>query len=245
MSDEEVKEEAAKAQKAAQDGKEPKQKKKRWPIVLGVVAVVIVVAAVGFNAWHSQPTFCNAICHTPMDAYVETYTDGTYDKYGNELTDNASKYAMMSYLHGQNGGADCLGCHVPTLGQQVGEGMNWITGNYEVAGENKVGSTILESRSTEELAEGAGMESGDAFCLRSGCHENADGSVMTRDDLIAATASLSSTRNPHVAQHGEIACSECHKGHSQSVNYCSQCHSDAPIPNGWLSMSEAKQLETI
>ena len=58
----------------------PKKKGKKLPIILGVVAVVIVAAGAGFFVWHEQPTFCNAICHTPMDAYVETYVDGTYDK---------------------------------------------------------------------------------------------------------------------------------------------------------------------
>ena len=56
--------------------------------------------------------------------------------------------------------------------------------------------------------------------------------------LAALTAGLSDTRNPHLAQHGEVACSECHNAHSQSVNACSQCHSDAPIPDGWLSVSD-------
>ena len=54
---------------------------------------------------------------------------------------------------------------------------------------------------------------------------------MTRDDLIQATADME--RNPHVPQHGENQCSDCHKAHRASVNMCSQCHNDAPIPEGW------------
>ena len=45
----------------------------RGAIVGGVVAVVVVVAAIGAFVWHEQPSFCNAICHTPMDGYLETY----------------------------------------------------------------------------------------------------------------------------------------------------------------------------
>ena len=53
--------------------KRPVQKK--W-IVLGVVVAVILVAGVGFWAWHNTPGFCNAFCHSPMDAYVESYSSG-------------------------------------------------------------------------------------------------------------------------------------------------------------------------
>ena len=43
----------------------------RGAIVGGVVAVVVVVAAIGAFVWHEQPSFCNAICHTPMDGYLK------------------------------------------------------------------------------------------------------------------------------------------------------------------------------
>lgn len=230
-------------QESPADTKQAKKGKKKWPIVVGIVAVVLVAAGAGFFVWHEQPSFCNAICHTPMDAYYETYADGSYDKFGNELTDDSSKNAMMSYLHAQSD-VTCMGCHVPTLSEQIGEGMNWITGNYEVVGTNSQGQTILTDRTLADLTAARGV-SEDEFCLNSGCHVNSDGSVMTRDDLIAATADLSSTRNPHLAQHGENACSDCHKAHSQSVNECSQCHNDAPVPDGWLTAAEAKKLATI
>ena len=50
-------------------------------------------------------------------------------------------------------------------------------------------------------------------------------------------------RNPHVAQHGENQCSDCHKAHRASVNMCSQCHNDAPIPEGWISAADNTALE--
>ena len=56
----------------AGDAPSPKRPvQKKW-IVLGVVVAVIVVAGAGFWAWHNTPGFCNAFCHSPMDAYVET-----------------------------------------------------------------------------------------------------------------------------------------------------------------------------
>ena len=51
----------------------PKKPKKKMGITLGVIAAVIIVAGAGFFVWHEQPSFCNAICHIPMDPYYETY----------------------------------------------------------------------------------------------------------------------------------------------------------------------------
>ena len=62
MTEEEKKVDGQTAEPAAQ------KKKKKWPIVVGVVVAVLVVAGAGFWVWHEQPSFCNAICHTPMDA---------------------------------------------------------------------------------------------------------------------------------------------------------------------------------
>ena len=219
--------------------KKAKMPKKKKFIIVGVVAVVLVAAGAGFMVWHEQPTFCNAICHTPMDAYVDTYVDGSTDAYGNELASDQEKNSMMAYMHGKYKLANCLDCHVPTIGEQVTEGMHWITGNYEVLGQNKVGDTILAERSTDDLVKARNLDSGNEFCSNSKCHSGSgDHGTMTRDELVALTAGLSDTRNPHLAQHGEVACSECHNAHSQSVNACSQCHSDAPIPDGWLSVSD-------
>ena len=70
MTEEEKKVDGQTAEPAAQ------KKKKKWPIVVGVVVAVLVVAGAGFWVWHEQPSFCNAICHSPMDKYVETYSEG-------------------------------------------------------------------------------------------------------------------------------------------------------------------------
>lgn len=246
---EETKTEVAATEEPAKDAKQAKQGKKKWPIVVGVVAVVLVAAGAGFFVWHEQPSFCNAICHTPMDAYVQTYVDGTHDKYGNELTEDADKMSMMAFAHAnptEGESTNCLGCHVPTLGEQITEGMNWVSGNYEVAGENKIGQTILEDRDLGDLVEARGLAE-DEFCMNSDCHHvAADGTeIVDRASLEAATADLDATYNPHKAQHGEYACSQCHKAHSQSVNACTQCHSSAPVPEGWLTASEAKKLASL
>ncbi len=235
---------------AAKDAKAKKKGKKKLPIVLAVVVVVVVAAGAGFMVWHEQPSFCNAICHTPMDAYVETYLDGSTDKYGNVLESDEAKNAMMAYLHGYSladgESVDCLGCHVPTLSEQLTEGLNWVTGSYSVLGTNVNGDTILEERELSDLVEARGIDE-DEFCLNESCHHVADdgSEILTREDLIEATADLSDTYNPHLSQHGEVACSECHKAHSQSVNYCTNCHSGAPVPDGWLTYSAASSLHQI
>ncbi|MCB7038351.1 cytochrome c3 family protein [Eggerthella sinensis] len=228
MSEEETKVEAATEATASDDSttKEaaPKKKGKKWPIVVGVVVVVLIAAGAGFWVWHEQPSFCSAICHTPMDPYLTTYEQEAgqpgVDKWGNEVANSSS---MMAVVH-KDQGEDCLSCHVPTLSEQMSEGMNWVTGNYVYP---------LEERDTEMLTEARGIED-DAFCLNESCHN------LTREDLQKATADMEF--NPHVAQHGEIACSECHKAHRASVMYCTQCHSEAEVPEGWLTVAEANKL---
>ena len=224
MTEEEKKVDGQTAEPAAQ------KKKKKWPIVVGVVVAVLVVAGAGFWVWHEQPSFC----HTPMDAYLPTYEaepgQAATDGGGNEVA-NAS--GMMAAVHRAENGTTCLGCHVPTLSEQIGEGMSWITGSYEVLN-TQTGQQVVPEKSLEDLVAARGIEP-DQFCLNESCHN------MTRDDLIQATSDLES--NPHVAQPGENQCSACHKAPRASVNACSQCHNDAPIPEGWISAADNTALE--
>ena len=82
-----------------------KRKGRRWPIVVGVIAAVVVAAGAGFWVWHEQPSFCNAVCHDPMDAYVDGYfSDAT-------LMANAHERADVT----------CLKCHEAKLSDQVAE----------------------------------------------------------------------------------------------------------------------------
>ena len=227
MTEEEKKVDGQTAEPAAQ------KKKKKWPIVVGVVVAVLVVAGAGFWVWHEQPSFCNAICHTPMDASLPTYEaepgQAATDVWGNEVA-NAS--GMMAAVHRAENGTTCLGCHVPTLSEQIGEGMSWITGSYEVLN-TQTGQQVVPEKSLEDLVEARGIAS-DEFCLNEACHN------MTREDLADATSDMK--RNPHIGQHGKVECSECHKAHRASVMYCSSCHSDAEVPEGWLTVAEAKKL---
>ena len=178
--------------------------KRRRGIVAACVCVVVLVAAVGgFMAWHEQPSFCSTVCHTPMDSYVESYynTDGT----------------SLANAHAK-AGKDCLTCHTPELGEQITEGLNWVSGNYAYDEESQHLVSRGEEFATQE------------FCLNESCHN------MTRDELTESTSDMAF--NPHVQQHGDIDCGECHKAHSESVMYCTQCHAEAEVPDGWMSYSD-------
>ncbi len=167
-------------------GAQERGPKKRKPLIIAaVVAVVVVIAGAGFFVWHEQPSFCAAICHTPMDRYLATYEaelgQPTTDKWGNEVADASGMLATVHRAEGEN----CLACHVPTLGEQISEGANWVTGNYYFP---------LWERTTEELVAARGLEDPDQFCLNEGCHN------MTRDELVEKTSDRAF--NPHVQQHG-------------------------------------------
>ena len=207
--------------------KRPMEKRKRLGITLGCLAVVLVVAGAGFMVWHEQPSFCNAICHDPMDPYLPTFeaTPGqpATDKWGNEVEDASS---MLAAVHNQ-AGKTCTDCHVPQLDEQMTEGAEWVTGNYD---------SPLGERTSTQLVEARGLENSDEFCMNTSCHP------YGREELEKKTAWMGKI-NPHTPQHGEQKCTTCHKAHRASVNYCTQCHTDAVVPDGWLSYTDSKLLE--
>lgn len=248
---------AASAEEAPeQDGSQGKKpgSKKRLPIVIGVVVAVLVVAVGGGLAWHEQPSFCGAICHTPMNGYLETYEaepgQAATDKWGNEVADASGMMAAVHRKAGEESGTPitCLSCHEPTLSEQLTEGLHWVTGSYNVS--QTLNETFVpEERDGEQLTEARGTDA-ESFCLKSGCHVNDDGSVMTKEDLEKKTADKYGKRNPHATDSSlpsnhtaKLACTDCHKAHRASVMGCSQCHSDATIPDGWVSGSEGSSLE--
>lgn len=172
-----------------------KRSMKRGWIAGVVAAAVVVVAGAGFLAWHEQPSFCNAICHTPMDSYVEGY-------YSENPTLLAAKH--------RNAEVECLGCHIPTISEQLSEGVTWVAGGYAYP---------LEQRSFD-----------DDFCVNSDCHD------VSRADLEAKTTRYA--YNPHSTYHEQtIACGDCHKAHGPSVNRCTECHGDAELPRYWEEYS--------
>lgn len=125
--------------------------KKKWPIVVGCVVAILVLAGAGFFVWHQQPSFCNAICHVPMDNYVEGY-------YSNE--------ALCANEH-YRADASCLDCHEPKIDEQIAEGAAWVRGDFEVD-ENGDIATV-------------GVTADEKMCARSGCHDMQDVVAATAD----------------------------------------------------------------
>ncbi len=118
-----------------------KKRRRKWPIVVGVCAAVLVVAGTGFMMWHEQPSVCNAICHSPMDPYVEGYYEDA---------------TLSAYAH-QVENVTCLECHEPKLDEQIEEGLHWVAGDFEV---DETG-----------MLKTVGVRSDAGMCTRQGCHD--------------------------------------------------------------------------
>jgi hypothetical protein len=198
-------------------------------MILIIVGIVVVLLAGGgglaYALFHDEPAFCNAICHTPMDPYVESYESGTsVNPVQTELPG-----PLSVTLHKESDQEiNCLSCHVPDMGEQIQEGMKWVTGDYELPLEMKV----VGGQPKEDSGDKGGVE----FCLREGCHEG----VTTIEELKQATDDQ--VRNPHDSHldpaNGVQDCSKCHQTHEQSYMLCSQCHGDAKVPEGWMNFTE-------
>lgn len=217
----------------------PSLKKRKKGIVIGVIAVVIALAGVGFWEWHETPGFCAAICHN-MDQYLDTYSEPGdqpgHDKYGNPVSNTN---AMMATLHRTNettGKSDfrCMTCHHPIIGEQVSEAVGFVSGNYY---------DPLDERVGDDLTHWWG-EPANKFCVNENCHsylrdENGD---VNYDKLEASTVWMDF--NPHSQHHEDIRmdCTDCHKGHRASVQQCTGCHEDVNLPDGWLTKTEGDKV---
>lgn len=128
---------AAAGSATAAGGPAPKKRPKRGWIVAGVVAAVIVVAGAGFWVWHEQPSFCNAICHSPMDYYVETYDSGD---------------PQLGVTAHAKAGESCLDCHTAELTTQISEAMAWVSDNYPMTEDGTMLATGKQFASEEFCA---------------------------------------------------------------------------------------------
>ena len=95
----------------------PFKKKRKQKLLIALVVIIVIIGglSIGFVAWHGDPGFCNAICHSPMDPYVERYYSG------DEL--------LLVTTHADSGDK-CLDCHTPTLSEQLAELGVWVSGDF-------------------------------------------------------------------------------------------------------------------
>lgn len=122
-----------------------------WLIVAGCVCAVAVLAGAGFFVWHEQPSFCNAVCHVPMDNYVNGYHENE------ALCANAHYRANTS----------CLDCHEPKIDEQIAEGVAWVRGDFEVDDAGNIAAV--------------GVTADEKMCAKSGCHDMRDVVAATAD----------------------------------------------------------------
>lgn len=52
-------------------------------------------------------------------------------------------------------------------------------------------------------------------------------------DIAAATTSYQKPFNPHYSHYSELNCYTCHRVHQTSEMFCTSCHLDMKVPNGW------------
>ena len=169
---------------------EPKKKRNKW-LIPGIVVAVIAVLAIGFTVWHNTPGFCNAICHKPMDPYVESYT--------------SSDEGMLVTAHAK-ANTSCLKCHEAKLTEQVSEAMVWISDEF-ATDEDGMLVPAVEFASEE-------------FCAKSGCHNMSEAVEKTwgfmdndpkynphssHQDLALACGDCHKVHSESV-----LVCNECH-----------------------------------
>ncbi|MBR3257820.1 MAG: cytochrome c3 family protein [Eggerthellaceae bacterium] len=210
---------------------EPKPRKPwsaKKKITLGVIALVIVGAGIGFYVWHNTPGFCDAICHKPQDPYNPTYYaepgQPATDKWGNPVAD---AYGMLSAVHRAKEGMVCIDCHKPVMKEQIIEGIEWVKGDFYYP---------LSERNLTNLVYYRGIPA-EEFCLNPDCHDT------TRSGLTELTAFLE--RNPHAWHHIEYTCTDCHKAHRASIMVCADCHPDSVVFRGWITPEAARNLPTV
>jgi hypothetical protein len=179
-------------------------------VVLAVVTVVVAGAVVGVGVWRAQPSYCGAVCHEPMNAYVYTYMQDPgvpgVDKWGNALADAG---VMLSVTHA-NAGLTCQDCHERSFADDARDARALITDGYSYV-ETALFGHVLPDLDIQAALREKGADDA-AFCLRSGCHTMRSGrEILTREELAASTSLLAF--NPHHEHAGRVPCTYCHHAH--------------------------------
>ena len=115
----------------------------------------------------------------------------------------------LAHAHNQMS-VSCDSCHQRTMGESVAEVVNYVIGNYYYP----FPETTLS------------MD----HCFA--CHDNYDQVIA-----LTTTEITNEERNPHDGHWGQLECSDCHKAHRDSTNYCDECHGqylDSDVP-GWTT----------
>lgn len=104
---------------------------------------------------------------------------------------------------------ECLDCHQTKVGEQIEELTKYVTKDYE---------TPLRERKIKQEA-----------CLSCKEHDSYPELAETTKDW---------KRNVHASHWGDMECYLCHKQHRANVLYCTKCHTDLTLPEGWEKNTE-------
>jgi hypothetical protein len=181
---------------------------KKVGLVVGIAAVVIVIAGVALWNYHEQPQFC-AICHV-MQPYLESWQSSDF----------------LAQAHAQED-VTCLECHEPTIQQQVDELIVTVKKEYDNPLKEREFPKeecfkCHEHESYEELIELTKDYAVDGQQINPHAYtvdpQAPDPEAYTVDPQAP---------DPHDSEQGE--CYPCHKIHRESpgINSCYECHHDA------------------
>ncbi|MCL1799462.1 MAG: hypothetical protein FWG23_06980 [Eggerthellaceae bacterium] len=182
---------------------EPKaRRRKRWPVALAILGVIVVVAGVGFLTWHQTPGFCGTVCHTTMGSYLETYENS-------------------SYLVANHAAADvvCLDCHEADLTTQLAELQVQLGGDYRLP--------LAKMETDDGFCLRSGCHTREDIVESMSDYETSLGDKANpHEKTVSAQSSI--LLDPHSDPSGEtIACSTCHTAHRKSseIDHCFvACH---------------------
>jgi hypothetical protein len=179
-------------QRTAAQGVTAGKRPRKALVIVGVIVVILAVVGIAGWKWHEQPSFCATLCHSPMQSYYDGYTE--------------SEYLVRAHA---DAGITCLGCHEPTIAQQMNELKVKVSGDYEEP---------LRARNYEN-----------SFCAGSDCHGEAT--------LLAMSAEHTSDLqfDPH-DNHVTLAakCLSCHRMHrTPEPLTCIQCHDEGQLDFEW------------
>lgn len=178
----------------------PKKRRRKAPLVIGILAAIVVVAGAGFWVWHETPSFCGTMCHDTMGSYLDSYENSDY-----LVADHAAQNIA------------CLDCHEAELATQIAELQVQLSGDYRIP--------LAKMETEDEFCLRDGCHTRDEIVAALSDYTTADGtSVNPHEQTIDPQAK--GRTNPHGA--GEsIACATCHTAHrpSAEIQYCyDACH---------------------
>ena len=177
-------EEAQNAPEAPTTAPKAKKPRRKLAIGAGIAAVLVAVAGIGLFQWHEQPSFCNAVCHSPMDSYVKGYY--------------SQDQALLATAHSE---ADqtCLNCHEPSIDEQVTELGKWVTGDFK-------DPLPMQKIGTEEFCARSGCHNMDELAAAT---DNYQGSGRNPHDSHYGDQ-LDCNSCHHVHRESTLYCGGCH-----------------------------------